>query len=198
MAGRRPTVVVMAGATGGGGAALHGRVVAGVAGPVRPSRDVRHRRCRGRLRRRLCDRRVGTAAAGLATICEAIGFYGCVGVKMALSARRATAHLAGWHRLAAGACHAIAGQLASCAVAEATDDLLIRPGCLAAAAWLLRSLPVGVWLGFAAGKAVADVAWYGMEAWARCGIARPIAIARPITGSAAARRSTVPSMSLRR
>ena len=122
------------------------------------------------------------AAAGLATICEAVGFYGCVGVKTAFSARRATAHLAGWHRLAAGTCHAVAGQLASCAVAEAMDDLLIRPGCLAAAAWLLRSLPGGIWLGFAAGKVVADVAWYGMEAWARYGMARPIAIARSIRG----------------
>lgn len=29
----------------------------------------------------------------------------------------------------------------------------------------------GVWLGFVAGKAVADVAWYGMEASARRGVA---------------------------
>src|SRR5437764_12595148 len=31
------------------------------------------------------------AAAGLATICEALGFYGCVGIKTAAVARRATA-----------------------------------------------------------------------------------------------------------
>src|SRR5689334_12872186 len=33
------------------------------------------------------------AAAGLATICEALGFYGCVGVKTATAACQATAHL---------------------------------------------------------------------------------------------------------
>jgi hypothetical protein len=49
-------------------------------------------------------------------------------------------------------------QLASCAVAEAMDDLLTRPGCLAAAEWLLQRCPAGVWLGSAAGKAAADVA----------------------------------------
>ena len=41
----------------------------------------------------------------------------------------------------------------------------------AGAAWLLRPLPGGVWLGFLAGKAVADVAWYGLEAYARRGVA---------------------------
>jgi len=35
------------------------------------------------------------------------------------AARRATAHLGGWRRLAAGAWHAVREQLASCAVAEA-------------------------------------------------------------------------------
>jgi hypothetical protein len=113
------------------------------------------------------------AAAGLATVCEVIGFYGCVGAKAALAARRATAHLAGWRRLAAGAWHAVTEQLASCAAAEVLDDLLIRPGCLAGAAWLARPLPGGLWLGFAAGKAAADVAWYGTEALARWGPARP-------------------------
>ena len=39
------------------------------------------------------------AAAGLATLCEAIGFYGCVGGKTAAAASRATAHLAGFRRL---------------------------------------------------------------------------------------------------
>jgi hypothetical protein len=62
-------------------------------------------------------------------------------------------------------------QLASCAVAEVVDGFLTRPACLAGAAWLLRPLPAGVWLGFVAGKAVADVAWYGMEASARRGVA---------------------------
>jgi len=42
------------------------------------------------------------AAAGLATLCEAIGFYGCVAVKTAAAASRATAHLTGLRRLAAG------------------------------------------------------------------------------------------------
>jgi len=111
------------------------------------------------------------AAAGLATLCEAIGFYGCIGAKTAAAASRATAHLGGWRRLAAGSWHAVREQLASCAVAEAADGFLIRPGCLAGAAWLLRSLPGGVWLGFLVGKAVADVAWYGLEAYARRGVA---------------------------
>jgi ornithine decarboxylase len=112
------------------------------------------------------------AAAGLATICEGLGFYGCVGVKTTAAARRATAHLDGLRRLAAGAWHAITQQLASCAAAEALDGLLVRPGCLTGAAWLARPLPGGIWLGFAAGKAAADMAWYGMEASARRGVAR--------------------------
>lgn len=107
------------------------------------------------------------AAAGLATICEAIGFYGCIGAKTAAAARRATAHLVGWRRLAAGAFHAVREQLASCAVAEIVDGFLVRPGCMAGAAWLLAPLPGGIWLGFLAGKAIADVAWYGLEASAR-------------------------------
>jgi hypothetical protein len=115
------------------------------------------------------------AAAGLATVCEAIGFYGWVGAKTAAAARRATAHLTGLRRLAAGAWHAVTRQLASCAAAEALDGFLIRPGCLAGAAWLARPLPGGVWLGFAVGKVAADVAWYGLEAAARRGIARSLA-----------------------
>ena len=119
------------------------------------------------------------SAAAAATICEVIAFYGCVGTKTALAARRATAHLAGWRRLAAGAWHAVTEQLTSCAVAEALDDLFIRPGCLAGAAWLLGPLPGGVWLGFAVGKAAADVAWYGMEASARWGVTRSVTGRRP-------------------
>src|ERR1700751_5298795 len=92
------------------------------------------------------------AAAGLATVCEAVGFYGCVGAKTAAAARQATAHLAGWRRLGAGTWHAITAQLASCAAAEALDGFLVRPGCLAGAAWLARPLPGGVWLGVAGGK----------------------------------------------
>jgi len=110
------------------------------------------------------------AAAALATICEAIGFYGCIAVKTGAAARRATVHLDGWRRLAAGAWHAVREQLASCAVAETVDGFLIRPGCMAGAAWLLRALPGGVWIGFAAGKAAADAAWYGLEAFARRGV----------------------------
>jgi hypothetical protein len=115
------------------------------------------------------------AAAGLATLGELVGFYGCVATKTALAACRATAHLAGWHRLGSAAWHAVTQQLASCAVAEALDFFLIRPGCVAGAAWLLRLLPGGVWLGLLAGKAVADVIWYGAEASARRGLARSAA-----------------------
>jgi hypothetical protein len=115
------------------------------------------------------------SAAALATIGEVIGFYGCVGAKATFAARRATVHLAGWRRLAAGAWHAVKGQLASYAAAEALDDFLIRPGCLAGAAWLARPLPGGLWLGFALGKAAADLAWYGMEASARWGVTRSVA-----------------------
>jgi len=121
------------------------------------------------------------AAAGLATICEAVGFYGCVGVKATTAAWRATAHLDGLRRLAAGAWHAITEQLASCALAEALDGFLVRPGCLAGAAWLARPLPGGVWLGFAVGKVAADVAWYGMEASARRGVAWTAPGAQPAT-----------------
>ena len=38
-------------------------------------------------------------AAGLATLGEFAGFYGCIGTKAALAAWRVTAHLAGWRRL---------------------------------------------------------------------------------------------------
>ena len=114
-------------------------------------------------------------AAGLATLGESIGFYGCVGAKAALGACRATAHLAGARRVVAGVWHAITEQLASCAVAEALDFVLIRPGCVAGAAWLLLPLPGGVWLGMVTGKAVADVVWYGAEASVRRGLARSAA-----------------------
>jgi len=119
------------------------------------------------------------AAAALATICEAIGFYGCISAKTAASARRATTHLGGWRRLAAGAWHAVHEQLASCAVAETVDSFLIRPGCLVGAAWLLRPLPGGVWLGFVVGKTAADVAYYGLEASARRGVTWSLSAARP-------------------
>ena len=110
------------------------------------------------------------AAAALATIGEAIGFYGCIAAKTGSAARRATIHLGGWRRLAAGAWHAVREQLASCAVAETVDGFLIRPGCMVGAAWLLRALPGGVWIGFVVGKAAADVAWYALEASARRGV----------------------------
>ena len=137
------------------------------------------------------------AAAGLATVCEILGFYGCIGAKTVAAAYWATAHLGGWRRLAAGAWHAVREQLASCAVAEAADSFLIRPGCLAGAAWLLRPLPGGVWLGFAVGKAVADVAWYGMEASARRGVAWSAAArARPAPAPPAT-RAVAPSTATR-
>jgi hypothetical protein len=119
------------------------------------------------------------AAAGLATVCEAIGFYGCVGAKTAADARQATVHLTGLRRLTAGAWHAATQQLASCAAAEVLDGFLIRPGCLAGAAWLARPLPGGVWLGFAIGKLAADMAWYGFEAAARRAVAQSLAVSRP-------------------
>ena len=112
------------------------------------------------------------AAAGLATLGEFAGFYGCIGIRAALAAWRATAHLAGWRRLSAGAWHAVTQQLASCAAAEAVDFVLIRPASLAGGAWLLLWLPGGIWLGFAVGKAAADVFWYGAEAAARRGLVR--------------------------
>jgi hypothetical protein len=119
------------------------------------------------------------AAGALAAVCEAVGFYGCIGAKTVAAARRATTHLGGLRRLAAGAWHAVREHLASCAVAEMADGFLIRPGCVVGAAWLMRSLPGGVWLGFAAGKAVADVAWYGLEAAARRGVAWSASVVRP-------------------
>lgn len=115
------------------------------------------------------------AGAWLATLGEVVGFYGCIGTRTVQAACRVTAHLAGRRRLAAAAWHAITDQLASCAFAEALDFFLLRPGCMAGAAWLLRALPGGVWLGFAAGKAVADLAWYAVEAAARRAVARSIA-----------------------
>ena len=136
------------------------------------------------------------AAAALATICEAIGFYGCIGAKTVAAARRATAHLGGWRRLAAGAWHAVREQLASCAVAESVDGFLVRPGCLVGAAWLLRPLPGGVWLGFAAGKAAADVAWYGLEASARRGVSWSICAAKPGAAKPGAARPATPYLAL--
>jgi hypothetical protein len=121
------------------------------------------------------------AAAGLATLCEMAGFYGCIGVRTAAVAWSVTAHLAGWRRLIAGICHAITQQLASCAAAEAMDALAVRPACLFGAAWLARPLPAGVWLGFAVGKAAADVAWYGTEAFVRRGAARSLPAMRSAT-----------------
>ena len=132
------------------------------------------------------------AAAALATVGEAIGFYGCIAAKTGAAARRATIHLGGWRRLAAGAWHAVHEQLASCAVAETVDGFLIRPGCMVGAAWLLRALPGGVWIGFAAGKAAADVAWYGLEASARWGVSWSAGIAK--TGAI---RAAAPSTAIR-
>jgi hypothetical protein len=59
-------------------------------------------------------------------------------------------------------------------VAEILDAFLIRPACIAGAAWLARDLglPGGVWLGFVIGKVAADVTWYGMEAASRWSIVR--------------------------
>jgi ornithine decarboxylase len=188
-------VVLAAGSTGPVPAAPAGGAPAGDRGGA-PAGDGRWRAWRARFG---LAELVGTAAAitgfavgylaagsllvaaGLATVCEAIGFYGCVGAKTAVAARRVTAHLAGWRRLAAGMWHAIKAQLASCAAAEVLDAFAVRPGCLAGAAWLARPLPGGVWLGFAAGKAAADLAWYGTEAFARRGVARSLSPARPAT-----------------
>ena len=159
--------------------------MAGVASPVRAGRGVRYGRGSAGFAAGYLPAGSLLAAAGLATLCEVLGFYGCIGAKTVAAACRATTHLGGWRRLAAGAWHAVREQLASCAVAEAADSFLIRPWCVAGAAWLLRPLPGGVWLGFAVGKAVADLAWYGMEASARRGVAWSAATmaftARPAT-----------------
>ena len=53
--------------------------------------------------------------------------------------------------------------------------MLIRPGCVAGAAWLLLPLLGGVWLGMVTGKAIADVVWYGAEASVGRGLARSVA-----------------------
>ena len=121
------------------------------------------------------------AGAGLASVAETAGFYGCIAGKSARAAWRATTHLGGRRRLAAGAWHAVRDQLASCAAAEALDAFAIRPGCMAGAAWLLRPLPGGVWIGFALGKIAADVAWYGVEASARRGLGPRGATGQPAT-----------------
>lgn len=193
----RGTVTSEAALMAGGLAASAGKV----AGPVAGLSGADHERALSRIRRWWLGWRarfglaeacgtVGAAAGfaagyraggslvtavGLATIGEFTGFYGCVGTRTVLAACRATAHLTGWGRLAAGAWHAVTRQLASCAAAEALDFFLIRPGCLAGAAWLLRGLPGGVWLGFVTGKGVADLVWYGVEASARRSLARSIA-----------------------
>lgn len=109
------------------------------------------------------------AAAALATGCEAAAFYAVVLARVAAVSWRATG------RLAAAAWHAVTRHLASCAAAEAADDFLVRPWCMAGGAWLARAVTPGhaaaVWLGFAAGKIAADAAWYGMEAVVRHGVA---------------------------
>lgn len=108
------------------------------------------------------------AAAGLAVTAEVIGFYALVGIKTAMRAGKATAHLAGARRLGAAAWHAVHDQLASAGAAEAVDDLLVRPGCMTLGAWAgSRWGTAGLWLGFLAGKAIADLAWYLVEAHAR-------------------------------
>ena len=84
------------------------------------------------------------AAAALATVCEGIGFYGCIAAKTGAAARRATAHLDGWRRLAAGAWHAVREQLASCAVAETVDGFLAWYGLEASARRGVRIVGRGV------------------------------------------------------
>jgi hypothetical protein len=112
------------------------------------------------------------AAAGLATTCEVIGFYACIGLRTGIAARRATEGSAGWQRFLAAARHAVLTSLASCVVAEVADGLLIRPGLLAGATWLLQGSAAGMWLGFAIGKLASDAAWYCVEASTRNGARR--------------------------
>lgn len=108
------------------------------------------------------------AAAGLATLAEVIGFYGVVIVKTAIRATHATTHLAGARRLGAALWHAVHDQLASAGAAELIDDLLVRPGLMTLGAWGGAHWgTAGLWLGFIAGKALADLAWYVVEAHAR-------------------------------
>jgi hypothetical protein len=112
------------------------------------------------------------AAAGLATTCELIGFYGCIALRTGIAARKATEGSAGWDRFLAAARHAIITSVASCVVAELVDGLLIRPSFLAGGAWLFQGSTTGMWVGFAIGKLAADAAWYGVEACTRNGARR--------------------------
>jgi hypothetical protein len=119
------------------------------------------------------------AAAGLATTCELVGFYSCIALRTGLAARQATEGTAGWDRVVAAARHAIVTSLASCAVAEVVDGLLIRPSFLAGATWLFEDSATGMWVGFALGKLAADAAWYGVEACTRNGAQRGRSLLQP-------------------
>jgi hypothetical protein len=55
-------------------------------------------------------------------------------------------------------------------VAEALDDLAVRPQAIYWLTWWARHLPGGLVWGFAAGKAVADIAYYAAEAATRHGL----------------------------
>lgn len=109
------------------------------------------------------------AAAALAAITEAVMFYAVVGIRTALAAARATAHLTGPARLAAAAWHAARAQLASAAAAETFDVFLIRPALMTTGALLCRPW---IWAGFLLGKAASDLLWYLAEASARAGVSR--------------------------
>jgi hypothetical protein len=91
--------------------------------------------------------------------------------------------------------HAIREQLASCAVAEALDDIIVRPQTIYWLTWWVRHLPGGLIWGFLVGKAAADAVYYAVEAAARCGAGATALRLRsrlrgwraPVPGDAAAR-----------
>ena len=109
------------------------------------------------------------AAAGLATGCEAVAFYVPVVARTTVAAWLATGHLSGLRRGLSAGLHAVRDQFASAAVAEVLDDLAFRPAAMTAGAWVGGHGTAWwwLWLGFLAGKAAADVAWYGIEAHTR-------------------------------
>jgi hypothetical protein len=110
------------------------------------------------------------AASALAAVLAGIAFYSVVGIKTAVRALTATGHLRGWRRALAAGWHATHDQVVSCAAAEALY-LVAGPALMSAVAWVMRSLPGGIWAGFLIGKFTADAMWYATEVHARAATA---------------------------